>query len=122
MYQTETFRFTSSDSPASGGGDRIQLIRNVKIERLAPFRRWLPTDLYVWLKALLLALVALQAVRLLWVIVTPVGPFGDWRPAAPRTLSAEAQSGVLGSVDPFFRSGSLASPAAVPLTGLQLFG
>lgn len=98
------------------------MIGSVQIERLASYRRWLPSDLYFWLKAALLALIAVQAVRLLWAIVTPVGPFGDWRPATPRTLSAEAQSAVLSSVDPFFRSGSPSAPAAGALTDLQLFG
>ena len=77
------------------------MIRHAKFDQFASIRRWLPPDLYLWLKAALLALIAVQAVRLLWAIITPVGPFGDWRPAAPRTLSAEAQSAVLSSVDIF---------------------
>lgn len=100
------------------------LIRTLTFERLAPFRRWLPSDVYFWLKALILALVAVQLTRLLWAIVTPVGPFGDWRPALPRQLSPEAQSALLSSIDPFHRAGAMqAAPAAAALpAGLELFG
>jgi len=99
------------------------VIRSLKIQAIAPFRHGLPLDLYTWLKAVILAALALSATQLLWTIVTPVGPFGDWRPAAPRTLSAEAQLAVLASVDPFFRSGAGASQASVAAPAdLQLFG
>lgn len=98
------------------------MIRTFDVERLAFFRPRLPSDAYVWVKALLLVLVAVQAVRLVWAVVTPVGPFGDWRPAAPRTLSAEARTAVFSSLDPFFRTAGSAVQAAAPATGLQLFG
>lgn len=100
------------------------LIRTLTFERLAPFRRWLPSDVYFWLKALILALVAVQLTRLLWAIVTPVGPLGDWRPAMPRQLSPEAQSALLSAIDPFHRAGAMqAAPAAAALpAGLELFG
>ena len=100
------------------------MIRTLTFERLAPFRRWLPRDVHFWLKALILALVAVQLTRLLWAIVTPVGPFGDWRPAMPRQLSAEAQTALLSSIDPFYRAGAMqAAPASAALpAGLELFG
>lgn len=100
------------------------MIRTLTIQRLAPFRRVLPTDLYFWLKALLLALVGVQLMRLIWVIVTPVGPFGDWRPAAPRFLSAEAQAALFATVDPFFRTAgpAIAEPTQAALVDFQLFG
>lgn len=98
------------------------MIRSLKIEGFAPFRHRIPFDAYIWLKATLLAALALAATQLVWTVVTPVGPFGDWRPAAPRTLSAEAQSAVLAAVDPFFRSGAAAQAAPAAATDLQLFG
>ena len=85
------------------------MIRTLTVRRLA-IGRLLPTDLFFWLKALLLALVAFQAANLFWVIATPVGPLGDWRPTAPRFLSPEAQTAVLAAVDPFSRTS--ASPAS----------
>jgi len=99
------------------------VIRSLKIEGFAPFRQRIPLDLYTSLKALILAVLAVLVMQLVWAIATPVGPFGDWRPTAPRTLSAEAQSAVLATVDPFFRLGAPGADAgsASPL-GLQLFG
>jgi general secretion pathway protein C len=97
------------------------VIRTIVIERWALFRRWLPTDVYLWLKALLLAAIALQAARLVWIIVTPVGPLGDWRPAPARTLPGQAQAAVIAAVDPFSRS-SGPSTGALPALDLRLFG
>ena len=108
--------------PSGNRGRAIPaVIRSLKIEGFAPFRHRLPLDAYTWLKALILAVLAVLATQLLWAIATPVGPFGDWRPAAPRTLSPEAQSAVLATVDPFFRSGSSVEATAAPVD-LQLFG
>ncbi|HJR83702.1 MAG TPA: type II secretion system protein N [Sphingomicrobium sp.] len=93
----------------------------MKIEGFVPFRQRIPFDLYTSLKALILAVLAVLSAQLIWAIATPVGPLGDWRPATPRTLSAEAQSAVLAAVDPFFRLGAPGAEAAAP-AGLQLFG
>jgi len=95
----------------------------LKIQAFAPFRHRIPFDLYTSLKTLILATLAVLATQLAWTIATPVGPFGDWRPAAPRTLSTEAQSALLSTIDPFFRSGSAgASSSAAAPADLQLFG
>lgn len=98
------------------------MIRSLKIQAFAPFWQRVQLDPYTLLKATLLAGLAVATTQLVWAIVTPVGPFGDWRPAGPRRLSAEAQSAVLGAVDPFFRARP-AGPAtrAAPID-LQLFG
>lgn len=99
------------------------MIRSLKIQAFAPFRHRISLDLYTSLKALILATLGVLATQLVWTIVTPVGPFGDWRPSAPRTLSAEAQSALLSSIDPFFRSGAAgASAGAAAPSDLQLFG
>lgn len=97
------------------------MFRTHLVERIAPFRQWLPSDVFVVAKAALLAVVAVQAARLLWAIVTPVGPYNDWRPALPQALPAQVQSTLLASVDPFFRSNVAASGQAVAVD-LQLFG
>ncbi len=93
------------------------------VERWSLFRRWLPTDVYLWLKAILLAAIAMQLARLLWAVFTPVGPMGPWSPAQARFLSPQAQSAVLSAVDPFYRNGpSAASVQATSTVNLQLFG
>jgi len=99
------------------------VIRTLTVGRLAAFGRWLPNDIYFWLKAVLLALVAIQAARLFWAAAAPVGPFGDWRAAPPRLLSPGAQAAVVAQVDPFFRPGAMMpSAASAPPVDLQLFG
>ena len=75
----------------------------------------------MWARAILLAVVAIQAVRLFWTLISPVGPFGPWQPAPARILSAQSQSALFTSVDPFFRSTGPAETAAIA-TDLQLFG
>lgn len=102
------------------------MIRTLTIERLGAYRRLLPSDVYFWAKAILLAGIAIQLARLLWTLATPVGPFGDWRPAPARLLSAEAQAALIATVDPFVRGpgaqGTAAAAAAAPAVDLQLFG
>jgi len=99
------------------------VIRTVTIERWAQYRRWLPSDVYLWTKALLLAGIAIQAARLLWAIATPVGPLGEWRPASARALPPQVQMAILAAVDPFVRGGSLATsdPVAAALD-VKLYG
>lgn len=85
--------------------------------------RWLPSDVYFWLKAFLLALVAIQGARLLWTIVTPAGPLGDWRQAMPRQLAPAVQTSLLSSFDPFNRAvAPVQGQAAALPSDLQLFG
>ena len=97
------------------------MIRTLIVERMTPFRRWLPSDVYVWTKAVLLALIAIQCARLMWTLLTPVGPFGEWRPGLPQALSAGERAAVFASVDPFSRAQAIASGQPLD-TGLQLFG
>lgn len=76
-----------------------------------------------WLEILLLVVLAVQIARLVWTIVTPAGPLGDWRPPQPAALSAEARAALLARVDPFFRGGAGAQgPAAVTSLSLKLYG
>jgi len=69
---------------------------------------------------LLLALIAIQAARLVWTLASPHGPVGDWRPA--RALAPVAGPEVLASFDPFFRLEGAAAPAVVTSLNLKLYG
>jgi general secretion pathway protein C len=71
------------------------------------------------LELLLLALLAVQAARLVWALATPVGPIGDWKPAS--ALATAPAAGALGDFDPFFRLTD-GAPAVVTGLNLQLFG
>lgn len=98
----------------------------------------LPPALRAWLKArgrspraiwpqllagLLGALLLWQAVRLLWVLLTPVSPLGAWRPQTAAIASPAERRALFTSLDPFFR-GAAQGPAAATVTsaGLTLFG
>ncbi|MDQ8755668.1 type II secretion system protein N [Sphingosinicella sp. LHD-64] len=90
---------------------------NPRAERL--LARLPRVTVFTALELILLALLAVQAARLVWALVTPVGPIGDWKP--PSTLAAAPAAGALGDFDPFFRLTDTA-PAVVTGLNLQLFG
>lgn len=69
------------------------------------------------LEGLLWAALGLVLARLLWALVTPAGPFGDWRPDAPRPAAPPVDRAVLGRFDPFFRS---TTPTAGPVVASAL--
>ncbi len=68
-------------------------------------RRWLRrlpvVNVYSVAELALMAVLAVQGARLLWVIVTPVAPLGEWRPLAPAIAGSPAA--ILEGFDPFFR-------------------
>ena len=98
------------------------MIRTLVVDRWSLFRRSLPTDVYLWIKAVLLAGIAIQLARLIWIVATPVGPFGEWRPPAARLLPETQQAALLASVDPFFRTGAGAAAGPALAVDLKLFG
>lgn len=88
-------------------------------------RRWLRrlpvVNVYSVAELALMAVLAVQGARLLWVIVTPVSPLGEWRPLAPAIAGSPAA--ILEGFDPFFRlQGQQGAPAAVTNLQLTLFG
>lgn len=83
-----------------------------------------PRDLApVLLAALLGGLLVLQAVRLLWTIITPLSPLGAWQPQTAVIASPAERRALFVSFDPFFRTAAQ-GPAAATVTalGLTLFG
>lgn len=68
----------------------------------------------------LLILIAVQCARLFWILVSPIGPVGDWK--APATLAVSADSAVLGAFDPFFRLAGPGGPVVVTSLNLKLHG
>lgn len=67
----------------------------------------------------LLVLIAVQAARLFWVLVSPVGPVGDWRPESRLAAPGDA---ALANFDPFFRLQAGSGPAVVTSLNLKLYG
>jgi general secretion pathway protein C len=65
----------------------------------------------------------MQCARLVWALVTPLGPVGEWKTAAALRPVQQPSSALLGSFDPFFRAtAGAATPAVVTSLNLQLFG
>ena len=97
----------------------MRLVMNGRVRQL--LRRLPVINVYSGLELLLLAGLAFQGARLIWVLLTPVNPLGDWRPATPVVAGVPADA--LASFDPFFRlSGGAAGPATVTSLQLTLFG
>lgn len=107
-----------------GSGVRDKTLRRTMIlQRVVTARQLLPRDVTFWLKAVLLALVAVQLARLVWALATPLGPVGRWLPPVPTALPEAAQLALLSTFDPFAAM-TTATGAATPAaaTGLILFG
>src|SRR4030095_5601092 len=75
---------------------------------------------YSALEIALLVLIAVQAARLLWILVTPVGPVGEWK--ASGALVLPDGDAALRELDPFFRLSRAGAPAAVTALSLKLYG
>jgi general secretion pathway protein C len=73
--------------------------------------------------AVLCLLLAAQVARLLWAVVTPVGPVGAWQARAVDVVPAEARISLFGSFDPFFRNDAVAiGTDSITALNLTLFG
>jgi general secretion pathway protein C len=87
----------------------------------ALLRRLPVVNVYSLAELILLGALAIQCARLVWTVLTPVSPLGEWRPAGAVLPSAPGE--VLRSFDPFYRiSGVQAGPAVVTSLQLKLFG
>ncbi len=76
-----------------------------------------------WLSVLergLLVLLALQLVRLVWAVVTPVGSFGPWEGRQAQIMAPAARQALFASFDPFFRTGAPNQPGNGVVTSLAL--
>ena len=73
--------------------------------------------------ALMAVLLAFQATRLFWVIITPVGPLAGWRAPSVNLIAPSAQLALFNGFDPFYRTdASAASAQNVTSLNLLLFG
>lgn len=92
--------------------------------RLKLDRNWMTRvprgDLLTWVELTLLALIAVQLARILWTVLTPVGPFGDWRPRQAAVPSAEVRRALFAGFDPFFRVAAPGGSAEQVVTSLDL--
>ena len=74
---------------------------------------------------LLAVIIAILGSALLWALVTPVSPLGDWRPQGVRMMAPTARAALFASIDPFNRGAAPAaqdqSSGAVTSLALTLF-
>lgn len=98
----------------------MRLALDPRAKRL--LRRLPRVNLYRLAELLLLLVLAVQAARLLWAVVTPVGPLGAWAQQDGMVRGAAERRQLLGSFDPFFRQQAGAGEAVVTSLQLTLFG
>lgn len=79
-------------------------------------------SLYPVLLGILAVLLAVQAIRLIWLVATPFGPMGALQTRDVEVLSAQSRLSLFSSFDPFFRSGPAATANVVTSLQLTLFG
>lgn len=84
-------------------------------------RRVPRSTVYSAMELVLLSLLALQCARLVWTIVTPVDPVGDWRADSALRPALPATS-LLGEFDPFFRLSREGGAIVVTSLDLKLYG
>lgn len=74
----------------------------------------------------LAAIIAWLAAAILWALVTPVSPLGDWRPRGVQVMPAPARAALFAAIDPFNRRAAAqtaqAQDQAVTSLALTLYG
>lgn len=78
--------------------------------------------LYPVLLGVLAVLLVAQAVRLIWIVATPLGPVGDWQARDVQVLSPQSRLSLFSSFDPFYRQGPAATANVVTSLQLTLYG
>ena len=83
-------------------------------------RRVTPADVVI---SIALVFAAVQAARLIWALLTPIAPVGDWKANAVNIVPASERGALFGGFDPFFRTGpSNSDSETVTSLPLTLFG
>ena len=84
------------------------------------WRKLSPTLPYRIVEVALIALLAVQGARLMWALIVPYGPVGDWK--ATTSAGAGGDELLLARFDPFFRLGAVSGPAVVTSLAIKLYG
>lgn len=92
-------------------------------DRFGVMTRWYNQQgLYPVLLPIVAVLLLVQAIRLIWLVLTPLGPVGDYRADDVQILSPQSRLTLFSSFDPFFRDGAAQSANIVTSLQLTLFG
>jgi general secretion pathway protein C len=102
----------------------LSRFRSARFEvRATGLGRFLPSGLYGWLRALLVLALVIQIARLVWTIVTPIAPLGDWQARTANVMSPAARAALFASFDGFDRAAAAGdASAAVTSLDLTLYG
>ena len=65
------------------------------------------------------AVAAVQAARLIWTVLTPLAPIGDWQPVKTQMVALAERPALFGGFDPFFKT-QVSSTNAEIVTSLPL--
>lgn len=85
--------------------------------------RFVPVGLYGWLRAVLILALVIQVARLIWTIVTPIAPLGDWQARTANVMSAPSRAALFASFDGFDRAAASGeASAAVTSLDMTLYG
>lgn len=112
----------------TGLGASLSRFRSVRFAgqgagRETGLSRFLPVGLYGWLRALLVLALVVQVARLIWTIVTPIAPLGDWQARTANVMSAPSRAALFASFDGFDRAAATGDAnAAVTSLDLTLYG
>ena len=72
--------------------------------------------------AIIAVLLLIQVIRLVWTIVTPLGPIGDWQSNEVQVMPPQSRLSLFSSFDPFFRTGPTTQTEVVTSLQLTLYG
>lgn len=67
-------------------------------------------------------LLAIQIARLLWAVVTPAGPLGEWNAPSANIVPPAARASLFAGFDPFFRNDAAPTTGSVTSLNVTLFG
>jgi general secretion pathway protein C len=97
------------------------MAQKLSAEIIAMLRRFSAADVLV---GLALVFATVQAARLIWAVITPVGPVGDWRSAPVNIIPESERPPLFGAFDPFFRAAATTTAGSEVVTSLplKLFG
>lgn len=98
-------------------------VGNSYSDRLDLMTRWYDRrGPYPVLLGILAVLLLIQTIRLVWLVLTPLGPVGDYRANDIKILSPQSRLTLFSSFDPFFRGGAAQTANVVTSLQLTLFG
>jgi general secretion pathway protein C len=78
---------------------------------------------FVLAEGLIGCLLVAQIIRLTLLVVTPLGPLGDWQPTRPVRFPAAARQAIFARFDPFYRDVPMTPDAGGMMAGpVHLYG